>query len=240
MVGKVADHLRAINALQYVSVIKLTGINTDTDEARLPAETPGKTGNPDVSDAIAIWTRAGYRPSLVVRAMGELATAWARAFPNTWMVLPIIPQDSFPAIAEDGRPAEGRHGKAAVREVLSNLVGAAESATRGRFLLQMDWLMADEPVRPEVMELAAKHSVPVAWQTNFYLGHEGKGAGCGGEFGRTSGCDDASFLRLLRAGMNPKGGSGPNARGAFIEIFPPDAIDFHEAVERAHGEMFAR
>ena len=67
---------------------------------------------------------------------------------------------------------------------------------------------------------------PVAWQTNFYLGREGKGAGCGGEFGATSHCDNAGFLRMLKAGIAPKCGSGANARGLFIEVFPPDVIEY--------------
>jgi hypothetical protein len=240
MLSQLAQHLRAIDALQYVSVVKLTGVNTDTDEARLPAETPETTRNPGVSDAIHIWSTAGYRPSLVVRAMREVATAWARTFPDTWMVLPIIPQDSFPQIAEDGGTAARRRAKATVRDVLGDVVEAAEGTTRGRFLLQMDWLIADKPVRPRVMELAGKLSVPVAWQTNLYLGRESKGAACGGEFGQAIRCDDASFLRLLEAGIRPAGGSGPNARGSFIEVFPPDAIEFQTAVARAHDEMFGR
>ncbi|HXZ43739.1 MAG TPA: beta-galactosidase [archaeon] len=237
MLGHVAQHLRAIDALKYVSVVKLTGVNTDTDEVRLPAETPQETGNPGVSDAISTWRSVGYRPSLVVQAMREVAMAWARAFPDTWMVLPIIPQASFPPIGEDGQVATGRRAKIAVRDLLGDVVAAAEGVCHGHFLLQMDWLMAGKPVRPRVMELARRFGVPVAWQTNFYLGREGKGAACGGEFGQAMRCNDASFLSLLEAGIHPEGGSGPNARGAFIEVFPPDAIEFAGAIARAHDEM---
>ncbi len=236
MLDRVAQHLRAIDAQKHVAVVKLTGVNTDTDEARLPAETPERTGNPEVSDAISTWKSAGYRPSRVVQAVRQVATAWARAFPDTWMVLPVIPQNSFPPIAEDGQTAAGRRGKVAVRDVLDDVVAAAERACHGRFLLQMDWLMADAPVRPRVMELARSLGVPVAWQTNFYLGRDGKGAACGGQFGQATPCDDASFLRLLEAGIHPEGGSGPSARGAFIEVFPPDAIEFAGAIARAHDE----
>ena len=113
----------------------------------------------------------------------------------------------------------------------------AERTNHGRFILQMDWLNADQPVRPRVMEIAGTLGVPVAWQTNFYLGREGKGAGCGGEFGATSHCDNAGFLRLLEAGIAPRGGSGANARGKFIEVFPPDVIQYAPVVLQAHQEM---
>jgi hypothetical protein len=237
MLDHVAQHLRAIDALKYVAVAKLTGVNTDTDEARLPAETAAETGNPGVSDAIGTWRSAGYRPSLVVQAMRGVATAWARAFPDTWVVLPIIPQGSFPGIGEDGNTAVARRAPVLARKTLEDVAAAAESASRGHFLIQMDWLMADKPVRPEVMELAGRFSVPVAWQTNFYFGGEGKGAGCGGGFGQAIRCTDSSFLRLLEAGIRPAGGSGPNARGAFIEVFPPDALEFAGPIARAHDEF---
>jgi hypothetical protein len=236
MLDHVAQHLRSVDALKYVSVAKLTGVNTDTDEARLPAETPQETGNPGVSDAIGTWRGAGYRPALVVQAVRGVATAWTRAFPDTWLVLPIIPEGSFPPIGENGGAERGGRAKTAVRKMIADIVGAAESVSRGHFLLQMDWLIAGKPVRPLVMELAKRFTVPVAWQTNFYLGGEGKGAACGGEFGNATRCTDASFLSLLEAGIHPESGSGPNEKGAFIEVFPPDAIQFAGAITRAHDE----
>jgi hypothetical protein len=138
LLTKVSGHLRSTGALDHVTVVKLTGINTDTDELRLPNETPQESGNAEVTNAIQTWTQAGYRPERVVEAMRKVAAAWAVAFPNTWKVLPIIPQNSFPSLGSVGR----------VR---------ARSQAAGA-------------VRPRVMELARKLGVPVAWQTNFYLG----------------------------------------------------------------------
>jgi hypothetical protein len=237
MLSQLADHLRRTGALPYVSVAKLTGINTDTDEIRLPNETPESTGNRSVTDAVSTWRSVGYRPALVVEAMRGVAAAWARAFPGVWKVLPIIPQSSFPPIGDGRQVVDERQAKLVVRRLLNELAGAAEGANRGRLILQMDWLNADHPVRPRVMEIARMLGVPVAWQTNFYLGREGKGAGCGGEFGATSHCDNASFLRMLEAGIAPKGGSGTSARGMFIEVFPPDVIEYAPVVLQAHQEM---
>ncbi len=237
MLDHLAAHLRTTGALKDVTAVKLTGVNTDTDEVRLPAETPQETGNPCVTDAIAVWRSAGYRPSLVAAAMRGVATSWERAFPEAWKIFPLIPRHSLPPVGEEGHARTGRSVNALVHQELGNIIAAAESVSHGHFIIQMDWLIADKPVRPRVMEFARRFSTPVAWQTNFYLNHEGKGAACGGQFGNAVRCDSASFLRLLQSGLYPEGGSGPNARGAFIEVFPPDVIEFPQAVARAHDEM---
>ncbi len=237
MLDHLAAHLRATGALKDVTVVKLTGVNTDTDEVRLPAETPQGTGNPCVTDAIVAWQSVGYRPSLVASAMRGVAGSWERAFPDAWKVFPLIPRQSFPPVSENGRPTTGRSANVLVHHELGNIISAAESVSHGHFIIQMDWLIAGKPVRPRVMEFARRFSTPVAWQTNFYLGREGKGAACGGQFGNAVRCDNASFLRLLQSGIHPDGGSGPNARGAFIEVFPPDVIEFSQAVAQAHDEM---
>jgi len=237
LLAKVSEHLRSTGAMAHVNVVKLTGINTDTDELRLPNETPEETGNAEVTDAVQTWSQAGYRPQRVVEAMRRVAAAWAVAFPSAWKVLPIIPQKSFPPIGDRGRVHEGPQAAEAVRRLLKELSRTAEAGNHGRFILQMDWLNADQPVRPHVMELARELGVPVAWQTNFYLGREGRGAGCGGRFGETSHCDAASFLRLLESGIAPAGGSGVNARGLFIEVFPPDVIEYGASIFKAHEEM---
>jgi hypothetical protein len=169
-----------------------------------------------------------------------VATAWARAFPGVWKVLPIIPQNSFPPIGERAQVVGRQEASLVVRRLLNELARTADSVNRGRFILQMNWLNAGQPVRPRVMQIAGTLSVPVAWQTNFYLGREGKGAGCGGEFGATSHCDNASFHRMLEAGIAPNEGSGANARGMFIEVFPPDVIEYTPVILQAHQEMVFR
>jgi hypothetical protein len=42
---------------------------------------------------------------------------------------------------------------------------------------------------------------------------------------------------MLEAGIAPKGGSGTSARGMFIEVFPPDVIEYAPVVLQAHQEM---
>jgi hypothetical protein len=93
------------------------------------------------------------------------------------------------------------------------------------------------------VSLARTNDLPVAWQTNIWLGRIGKGAACGGrgenfvqKLKNPITCDDRSFLEMLHNGMYPKGGSGPSRNSLFIEVFPSDVVDFPHAVKAAHDE----
>ena len=107
MLSQLADHLRQTGVLPYVSVAKLTGINTDTDEIRLPNETPESTGNRSVTDAVSTWRSAGYRPALVVEAMRGVSAAWARAFPGCGRYSRSSRKARFRRLANAGRSWTG-------------------------------------------------------------------------------------------------------------------------------------
>jgi len=98
MLNQVAAHLRATDALKDVAVIKLTGMNTQSEELRLPAQTPQQTGKPCVTDSVGIWRNAGYRPSHAQQAFAQLAHAFARIFPDKSVALPLIVGGGFPPI----------------------------------------------------------------------------------------------------------------------------------------------
>ena len=93
------------------------------------------------------------------------------------------------------------------------------------------------------MGLARANDIPIAWQTNVWLAKNGKGAGCAGagsgflqQMQNAIPCTEASFLRMLRNGMFPQGGTGPSKNGLFIEVFPSDVIAFPGAIKAAHDE----
>jgi hypothetical protein len=93
------------------------------------------------------------------------------------------------------------------------------------------------------MGLARTNDIPVAWQTNIWFGKLGKGAACAGKgtgflqkMQNAVACDEAAFLRMLRNGMYPQGGTGASKNGLFIEVFPSDVIAFPGAIKTAHDE----
>jgi hypothetical protein len=69
---------------------------------RLPRETAQNTGLACVSDSVAIWQQAGYRPSQLLLGWDKITGSFEKSFPDKPFSVAIIPQNAFPPIAEDG------------------------------------------------------------------------------------------------------------------------------------------
>jgi len=241
MLNRTAKHFQKTGA--HIAVVKLTGLNTTTEELRLPAEVADKTANKSGctnagADDVTIWKGAGYSDALVTQAFNQLNADFANDFPDTPITLAIIPHGGFPPIGGDG----------AHEPMVALLVSDAAASFAGRFTLQYDYLGYDQAVKSEVMDLAG-NTLPVAWQTNLWMGGqktpqgETEGAACGGKPGDKSdpvtGCSDAQYLNLLGQGITPAGGVGPNRAGSYIEVFPFDVVQHPMQIAQAHAELMA-
>jgi hypothetical protein len=245
MLAQLSAHLHSTGYDRDVAVIKLTGINTLTEELALPNESPAESRNPNpcVTDSPRIWATAGYRPSLVIRAMRGIAASFQRSFPDKLVTLPIIVMGALPPIGEDGRPIPRFKAIGLNNKLLADLVRTATQALPGHLVLQDCFLIGDLPADQRTVNLARANSLPIAWQTNIWFGKIGKGAACGGQgnsflekLQHPIACNEQSFLSLLHNGMYPQGGSGPSQNALFIEVFPSDVVDFPGAIKAAHDE----
>jgi hypothetical protein len=81
-------HLRSVGTYSAVILLRLTGINRDTDELHLPAETAQSTGLACVSDAITTWQQAGYRPSLLLQGWDKITSSFQKSFHDKTLQLP--------------------------------------------------------------------------------------------------------------------------------------------------------
>jgi hypothetical protein len=237
LLKRTSDYIRGQGVT--LAVVKLTGINATSEELRLPAEAPDATKDcaGGAIDDVAVWKNAGYTPSKVVRAMTELAGAFGEIFPGTPVALPMIPGGGFPPINESGRIVRGQDMRTENVQLLASLVQAAGGPLAGRLILQHDFLGYDQPANPEVVGLAVKNDLHVAWQTNLWRGNLKEGAGCGGAALKATPCTNDQYLNLLRSGIHPAGGKGPSAKGLFIEVFPFDAIAHRGPIQKAHDEL---
>jgi hypothetical protein len=245
MLAQLSRHLHETGYDRDVSAIKLTGMNTLTEELALPSERPeeSRSPNPCVTHSPGIWAGAGYRPSLVVQAMQGIAGSYQRSFPNTEVVLPIIVLFAFPPIGETGPPLPRQDAVGINNKLLDDLVRTAAQALPGHLALQDAFLLDTLPADQRTVGLARANGIPTAWQTNIWLGKIGKGAACSGggngfvqEMQNAVPCSESSFLRMLHNGMSPQGGAGPSKNGLFIEVFPSDVVGFPGAIKAAHDE----
>src|ERR1017187_10073380 len=245
MLAQLSRHLHETGYDRDVSAIKLTGMNTLTEELALPNERPEESTNPNpcVTHSPGIWAGAGYRPSLVVQAMQGIAASYRRYFPNTEVVLPIIVLFAFPPLGEVGPPISRQSAIGINNKLLEDLVRTAAQTLPGHLALQDAFLLDTLPADQRSVGLARANGIPTAWQTNIWLGKIGKGAACSGggngfqqEMQNAIPCSESSFLRMLHNGMFLKGGAGPSKNGLFIEVFPSDIIAFPGAIKAAHDE----
>jgi hypothetical protein len=234
---KTADYVRTKGAA--IAAVKLTGVNSTTEELRLPAESPDVTAHCQggAVDDIAAWRKAGFTPARMTQALDQIAAIFARTFPATPVTLALIPRGGFPPIDNSGQLVQGPKKAALNDSLLQSLVSGAAAAIPGRFVLQFDYLMYKEPANSTVVKLARSNNIPLAWQTNLWRGAFAQGAGCGGAPGRGTECTDAQYLGLLEEGVHPDGGSGVSARGLYIEVFPFDAIAHPQVIAQVHAEL---
>ena len=110
MLSALSAHLKSTGAYGSITLLRLTGVNRTTEELRLPAETAASTGLACVSNSIATWQAAGYRPSLLLQGWNAVIGSFNKYFPDKSFSVAIIPNDAFPGIDQSGNAIVGTIG----------------------------------------------------------------------------------------------------------------------------------
>ncbi len=234
MLAAVSNHLRSTGTYDTVTLLRLTGINKDSDELHLPAETP-KSSEPNcVTDAISIWQRAGYRPSRLLQGWDGITDAFKKSFPDkTFSVAIIASSVPFPPIAEDGQAITGT-----VPNQNMPLLTLASKKLPGHLVIQNNSLYPDIPAESETIQSALSLGTMIAFQTNEDI--TGQGAACGGKnSNRTTPCTAETYLAELQTGIYPLGQNNP-LRAKYIEVFSLNVNDFPQDIQQAHNELLAK
>ncbi len=229
MLAALSGHLKAQGTYNAITLVRLTGINRTTEELRLPAETAQSTNLLCVSDSIATWLQAGYRPSLLLQGWNAVLASFTKSFPDKSFAVSIIPNDAFPGIAEDGSVITGHIG-----DEDEPLITSASQLLPGRLVVQFDFLMPGEPVSTVVTNAAQNLGTMAAFQTNEYLGPQG--AGCSEPISTTIPCTDATYITMLNLGVFPLGLNN-SLRSQYIEVFHANAAAFPDDILQAHFEL---
>ena len=180
MVAALAAHLKSAGTYNAVNLLRLTGINRDTDELHLPAETAQSTHLACVSDAIATWQQAGYRPSLLLQGWDAITTSFQKSFPDKSFSVAIIARTNtpFPPIAEDGSVMTGD-----IPDLSGPPLTLASQKFPGHLVIQNNTLYPSMPAQPATIQFAQSLGTMIAFQTNEDLfSSTGKTASCGVSF----------------------------------------------------------
>lgn len=229
MLAALSAHLKSAGTYNAVTLLRLTGINRTTEELRLPAETAASTGLACVSNSIATWQQAGYKPSLLLQGWNAVLASFMKSFPDKSFAVSIIPNNAFPGIAENGSAITGTIG-----DENDPLIMSAAQQLPGRLVVQFDFLMPGDAAAQQVVDDANNFGTLMAFQTNEYLG--GQGAGCAEPITATVPCTAATFLTMLDAGIYPRTQTSP-LRSQYIEVFHANAASFPADILQAHFQI---
>ena len=233
MLAAVSAHLKSTGTYKTITLLRLTGINKDSDELHLPAESAKVAC---ATDALAVWQQAGYRPSLLLKGWDAITDDFKQSFPDkTFSVAIIASAAPFPAIAEDGSLIKGK-----VTDHSLPLVTLAAQKFPGHLVIQNNSLYPNEPAQNETIQDAQNLHTLLAFQTNEDI--RGQGASCGTSSpggDRTTPCTDSTFLNELETGIYPLGKSNP-LRAKYLEVFALNVNAFPAVILQAHNELLAQ
>ena len=180
--------------LDGIRMVAVTGIEASAEDVELPLSSGGTTPlGCQLTDTLAAWKAAGYRPSRVRDAWTGLLAAYAQAFPTMTLLAPTV-RAGFPGIDEDGATAD----PAAV-DPTSSLIDIGNAMAPGRFAVQGADLTTDSVDARVAAALAG--GALVGFRPNDFLGKDG--AGCGSDDPASAvPCTDAAYGEILHHGVD--------------------------------------
>ncbi len=230
LLAAVSAHLKSTGRYDNVVLLRLTGINKDSDELHLPSQ----TADPSVpcrSDNVATWQQAGYRPSLLLQGWDGTTSSFKKYFPDkSFSVAIIASANPFPPIAEDGSIIKG-----SISQPSLPLLTLAAQKFPGHLVIQNNSLYPDSPAQPETVQSAQSLGTMIAFQTNEDV--TAQGAGCGSRSDpQPTPCTAGTFLAMLNTGIYPLGTSDP-LRAQYIEVFALNVNALPATTMTAYDEL---
>ncbi|MBL7926172.1 MAG: beta-galactosidase [Bacteroidia bacterium] len=108
-VKALAAHMKTMPYWNKLTHVSITGVNRTTAEFRLPAQSNMEVDGVTSTDATDLWKKNGYSATVVLKAFEEITNVVATAFPNRYLIIPIINNtaSAFPDIDKVNIPTEG-------------------------------------------------------------------------------------------------------------------------------------
>jgi len=245
MLAAVAKHLKDTRAYDAIPILRLTGINLDSDELHLPSN--GSAPAP-CTDAVHTWlndAHPSYRPFLLLHAWDAITSSFKKSFPDKDFSVAIIDSTHpFPPIDNNGNIIADTRGLSPIQN--QPLLELARLKFPEHLVIQNNSLYPPDPAQAETIAFAQSLGTLIAFQTNEDIDYVntglpnvvGKGASCGdrSDLATTPCTDGATFLKMLDTGIYPLGKDN-RLRAQYIEVFAPNVNAFPHATEQAHREL---
>jgi hypothetical protein len=211
-----------------VKLLRLTGVDEDSDELHLPSKNCPTT-DPNYVDNIVRWHSAYYTPARLLYGWDQITEAFRFNFPDKIFSVAIIASTyPFPPIADDGSDITPTSDLG--REQNLPLLTLAARKLSGHLVIQNNSLYEGVPAQRETIDFVSSLGTMIAFQTNLRLGPAG-GASC--MRSPLIMCVGADFLALLNTGIHPN----QQLRSQYIEAFAPNIVASPAAVSKAHDEL---
>ena len=259
LLSHIAVHLQNAGTYHTLISLRLSGINRTTAELRLPAEI---LDHPCVINSVQTWLTgtAPYRPARLLKAWDDLTSSYLRNFPDKYFGVEIIPVASgtsnleypFPAIDNKGCayqppwPTDKKDPNfisgtcldtAVVTDQNKPLLDLASQKFANRLSVSYQNLDIRAPASPYPIYASQTWGTTIGYQVNDY--DQFQRSACSGNTAHPGPCDSATYLKLLEVGIYPLGQAN-KLRASYIEVLPPDANSFPDAIQQAHNALVAR
>jgi hypothetical protein len=178
-----------------VRLVKITGVNEDTDETKLPRSESESSATCQLPNDVAHWQALGYTGAKALQTFETIANAFGRAFPHQWLGV-MTAEHSFPALSLDGKlDPDG------IALGTAYMLPYAFKAFPGRFIAAQNGLRPNH-IDPGILSYVAATGGPFGWQPSW-----GTALVCAG--GKDAPCALNDYLTQLFAN-GIKRQSGPN------------------------------
>lgn len=230
--------LGGLSAAEFdlIRIVRANGINYQTEELKMPtgATNPAAGSNcNDDTEVAAAWRglAAPYSAAKALQTWESNVKFVQSLFPDTATSVALT-SDSFPAdaLVSTGAQAQQLTNKFIVTEIRKALLDPARFA--GRHFMQVNAL--SPTFSPSELFAARDAGIPIAFQTNLWLGTPDRGATCGSSANDPVPCTDdlaaTSFRALLERGLC----SGAH----YLEIFAPDVARYPNSIAAKRAQPF--
>ncbi len=235
LLSRLSQHLKDVGLYSELTMLRITVINGQSDELRLPAQEQTVATCLAANPPITVWSTAGYTPTNLLTALNAGIASFNDYFPDKSFNIAIINGGALPPIEDNGTIDTGATAKTQEATQINNLLAAAAQALPGRLAIQWNGV-SDLATNPLVLTEATLLNTRFGWQSDEW-GGETEGAECGANAGAATACKHATFQTLLNNGLYPAGSPMPVA--SYFELFAPNVTTYTGLTAYTHNSIFA-